>query len=111
MAERLGLGSLFPKAAGFLISSFSDYVSISLMNMVQVRRFGLLIFAAHSLFLQLLHLLNGSECSNPLDKCCRLSFQPSEFMKQAAIFAAWIFSLSRLKDNIPELKLYLVCTC
>lgn len=109
VAERLGLGSTYflKRQAIFLFPALVIMFSISLMNMVQVRRFGLFIFAGSFTFLAVTPFI-GMEVNGATRwiSVAGFSFQPSEFIKPGfAIFAAWIFSLSRLKDNIPGAKI------
>ena len=109
VAERLGLNSTYflRRQALYLFPALVLMFSVSLLNIIQVRRFGLLIFAG-SFGLLCATPLIGTEINGSMRwiSVAGFSLQPSEFIKPGfAIFSAWIFSISRLEENMPGARI------
>lgn len=109
VAERLGLDSTYflRRQALYLFPALLLMFFISLLNIIQVRRVGLLIFAG-SFGLLCATPLIGTEVNGAMRwiSVAGFSLQPSEFIKPGfAIFSAWIFSISRLRANVPGARI------
>lgn len=105
VAERIGLDTFHfaRRQMIYLTLGLSAMVAVSFLSIRGVRRFSVLLMAA-AVFLMILTLIFGDETKGATRwlNVGGLSIQASEFVKPAfAVLAAWMFSASRLDDQVP----------
>ena len=105
VAERIGLDPLYfvRRHAIFLPAALAIMVVVSLLQPRQIRRLGVILFAA-SFALLVATAIFGVEIKGSTRWIAvgGISLQPSEFIKPTfAIVAAWMFAAQRLKEGIP----------
>ncbi len=105
VAERLGLSSFHfaYRQTGFLAFALMVIFFVSLLNPVQIRRLGTLMFFTCFILLIITlfvgNVVNGAQRWLPLGS---FTLQPSEFMKPAfIIFTAWMFAEKKRTPDFP----------
>jgi len=105
VAERIGLDTFYfaRRQIIYLALGLLAMVAVSFLSIRGVRRFAVVLMAA-SVILMILTLIFGAEIKGATRwlHVGGISIQASEFVKPAfAVLAAWMFSASRLNDQIP----------
>lgn len=105
VAERIGLETFHfaRRQAVYLALGLAAMVAVSFLSIKGVRRFSVLLMAI-AVVLMILTLIFGDETKGATRwlNIGGLSIQASEFVKPAfAVLAAWMFSASRLDDQVP----------
>ncbi len=105
VAERIGLETFHfaRRQAVYLTLGLGAMIAVSFLSIKGVRRFSVLLMAV-AIVLMILTLIFGDETKGATRwlNIGGLSIQASEFVKPAfAVIAAWMFSASRLDDQVP----------
>ncbi len=105
VAERIGLDTFYfaRRQMIYLALGLSAMIAVSFLSLRGVRRFAVALMVV-SIVLMVLTLVFGAEIKGATRwlHVAGISIQASEFVKPAfAVVAAWMFSASRLDDQIP----------
>lgn len=105
VAERIGLDTFYfaRRQVIYLALGLSAMVAVSFLSLRGVRRFAVALMVA-SVVLMIFTLIFGTEIKGATRwlHIGGISIQASEFVKPAfAVLAAWMFSASRLDDQVP----------